>query len=141
MADNRTPAERRKNMQAVKSKNSAAEIKVRKLCHRMGYRFRPHRKDLPGTPDLIFPKLRLCLFVRGCFWHQHPGCKKATLPTTNIEFWKTKLAKNVERDKEVIEKLHETGWHTAIVWECETKKISNLEYRLQSLPQKSAADH
>lgn len=136
MADNRTPAERRKNMQAVKSKNSAAEIKVRKLCHKLGYRFRLHRKDLPGTPDLVFPKLNLCLFTHGCFWHQHPGCKKATLPKTNVEFWKTKLSKNVQRDKEVIEKLHESGWNTEIVWECETKDEHSLEAHLKSLLQK-----
>jgi len=136
MADNRTPAERRKNMQAVKSKNSTAEIKVRKLCHKMGYRFRLHRKDLPGKPDLVFPKLKLCIFVHGCFWHQHPECKKATLPQTNIEFWKSKLSKNVQRDNEVIEKLHEMGWNTEIIWECETKDLYALESHLRSIFQR-----
>lgn len=127
MADNRTPAERRKNMQAVKSKGSAAEMKVRKLCHRLGYRFRLHRKDLPGTPDLVFPKRKLCIFVHGCFWHQHPGCKKATIPQTNTAFWKTKLEKNVVRDKEVVEKLKEMGWNVAVIWECETKDAEKLQ--------------
>jgi DNA mismatch endonuclease (patch repair protein) len=133
MSDNRTSAERKKNMQAVKSKNSVVEIKVRKLCHKMGYRFRLHRKDIPGTPDLVFPKLKLCIFVHGCFWHQHSGCKKATLPKTNIEFWKTKLTKNIKRDEEIITKLHDLGWHTEIIWECETKNIQTLERHLKSL--------
>jgi DNA mismatch endonuclease, patch repair protein len=94
---------------------------VRRLAYALGFRFRLHRRDLPGNPDLVFSKLRLCIFVHGCFWHQHQGCKKARRPTTNTDFWDRKLTANVERDLRVISKLTALGWHTLTIWECQTK--------------------
>jgi len=99
----------------------------------MGLRYRLHRKDLPGSPDLVFPKYRLCLFVHGCFWHQHPGCKYAYKPKSRQEFWLPKLARNAERDKEKGEALQGMGWRVGVIWECETKNPHQLRERILSL--------
>lgn len=109
-------------MAAVKGKNTTPEIQVRQMLHRMGYRFRLHRKDLPGKPDIVLPKHHLCIFVHGCFWHQHPGCKRATIPESNREFWVTKFQGTMERDKRAEKELLEQGWRVCVIWECETKK-------------------
>lgn len=105
----------------IKSKNTKPEMIVRSICHEMGFRYRLHRKDLPGSPDLVFPKHRLCIFVHGCFWHRHPGCKYAYTPKSRPDFWLPKLARNVERDLQVQERLKALGWKVVIVWECHTK--------------------
>jgi DNA mismatch endonuclease (patch repair protein) len=121
-------------MSRVKSRNTKPEILVRSALHNLGYRFRLHRKDLPGSPDVVLPKHRTVIFIHGCFWHQHPGCKKSTLPKQNASFWSTKLARNVEHDKEVRRKLEETGWRVLILWECEVKKLkADLSLMLASL--------
>jgi DNA mismatch endonuclease (patch repair protein) len=112
-------------MSRVKSKNTKPELAVRSILHRMGYRFRLHRKDLPGIPDLILPKFKTVIFVHGCFWHQHEGCKKATLPKQNADFWLDKLTQNIERDRRVQAELEELGWQVFTVWECEVKKGSD----------------
>jgi len=109
-------------MAAVKSKNTAPEIHVRKILHSMGYRFRLHRKDLPGCPDIVLPKHRLCIFVHGCFWHQHPNCKRATLPETRKEFWVEKFKKNKLHHDVAVNELKRLGWRPIVIWECETKK-------------------
>ena len=101
----------------------------------MGFRFRLHRKDLPGTPDVVLPRYRTVIFVHGCFWHRHPGCKKASMPQTNREFWEKKLARNVERDAEVIRELTRTGWRVLVVWECELKNHEALSARLLHVSQ------
>ena len=88
----------------------------------MGYRFRLHRADLPGKPDVVLPKHGIALFIHGCFWHQHPGCTKATLPKRNAEFWREKLEGNAERDARNLEKLRQTGWQPVVVWECEVNR-------------------
>ncbi len=116
-----TPEKRSEVMSLVRSKNTKPELFVRSLLHRMGYRFRLHRKDLPGKPDIVLPKYRAVIFVHGCFWHQHPGCKKATLPKQNAEFWKDKLEGNVRRDEQARHRLEEAGWRVLVVWECEAK--------------------
>lgn len=108
-------------MSKVRSKNTKPERLVRSLLHAAGYRFRLHRTDLPGKPDLVLPKHRVAVFVHGCFWHQHEGCKKATLPKQNADFWAAKLKSNQERDRSVQRRLQDIGWETVIVWECETK--------------------
>lgn len=108
-------------MSRVKSTNSKAELTVRKWLHGRGYRFRLHRRDLPGVPDIVLPKYKMVIFVHGCFWHQHPGCKKATLPKQNREFWATKLARNAQRDREVELLLVESGWQVVTLWECKIK--------------------
>lgn len=117
-------------MQAVRGKDTAPEMMVRKTAHRLGYRFRLHLKDLPGKPDLVFPGKRLCLFVHGCFWHRHPGCTRSSFPETNRNFWEEKFRKNVERDKQVLAQLRELGWRVEIIWQCETKNQAALEKKL-----------
>lgn len=120
--DKLTPEQRSKNMAAVKGKDTTPEIRVRRMLHKMGYRFRLHRKDLPGKPDIVLPRYRLCIFVHGCFWHQHPGCKRATIPEFNREFWVTKFQGTLERDERAEKELRQQGWHVCVIWECETKK-------------------
>ncbi|MDP9440574.1 MAG: very short patch repair endonuclease [Actinomycetota bacterium] len=109
-------------MSRVRSKNTKPELAVRSALHALGYRFRLHRKDLPGKPDVVLPKHRAAVFVHGCFWHQHPGCAKATLPKNNAEFWREKLEGNVARDARNRERLRKLGWRPIVVWECEVKR-------------------
>jgi len=125
--DNLTPKQRANVMAAVRGKDTAPELKVRKALYNLGYRYRLHRKDLPGKPDIVLPKFRTCIFVHGCFWHQHPDCKKATIPKTNRKFWRKKLLKNRERDKRAQEKLKGLGWRVEVVWECDTKSEKMLK--------------
>ena len=120
--------QRSRNMSAIKSKNTKPEIKVRKVLHSMGYRFRLHSKDLPGSPDIVLPKYKTVIFVHGCFWHRHENCKYASTPKTRQEFWNKKFNENILRDKKNLEILSSLGWKIIIIWECEirNKKI-NLE--------------
>ena len=113
--------QRARNMSAIKSKNTKPEIKVRKVLHSMGYRFRLHRKDLPGSPDIVLPKYKTVIFVHGCFWHRHKNCKYASTPKTRQEFWEAKFRENINRDKLNQENLSSKGWKIIIVWECEIK--------------------
>ena len=113
--------QRSRNMSAIKSKNTKPEIAVRKLLHSMGYRFRLHRKDLPGSPDIVLPKYKTVIFVHGCFWHRHENCKYASTPKTRQEFWNKKFNENINRDKINQENLSSKGWKIIIVWECEIK--------------------
>lgn len=105
-------------MSGIKGKNSQPELLVRRLLFASGYRFRLHRRDLPGTPDIVIPGRMVAIFVNGCFWHMHTGCRYAKIPATRPEFWKTKLEANVERDHFAVEKLHALGWRVLWVWEC-----------------------
>jgi DNA mismatch endonuclease (patch repair protein) len=127
--DKITPEQRSLNMARVKSRNTALEIQIRSLVHKLGYRFRLHRKDLPGTPDLIFPKRRSAVFINGCFWHGH-NCSKAKLPASNRIFWEAKIKKNVERDTRVVVQLAEKGWRVLTIWQCQTKDMNALQERL-----------
>ena len=113
--------QRSRNMSAIKSKNTKPEIKVRKVLHSMGYRFRLHSKDLPGSPDIVLPKYKTVIFVHGCFWHRHENCKYASTPKTRQEFWNKKFNENINRDKINQEFLSSKGWKIIIVWECEIK--------------------
>lgn len=108
-------------MSRVKGKDTSPEMRVRRIAHAMGLRFRLHRTDLPGKPDIVFPKYRKVVFVHGCFWHRHPSCKKATLPKSNVDFWRDKFRRNVERDRQNRERLIESGWDVAVIWECQTR--------------------
>lgn len=121
MADNLTKAQRRATMASVKSVDTGPEMIVRHLTHGLGYRYRLHRKDLPGKPDLVFPGRKKIIFVHGCFWHDHEGCPAAKKPASNQDYWLTKLHKNKTRDKNNMIKLQKMGWSTLIIWECETK--------------------
>lgn len=109
-------------MRAIRSKDMKPEMRVRRLAHAMGYRFRLHRKDLAGKPDLVFPSRRAVIFVHGCFWHQHPdpSCKDARLPKSNLEYWKPKLERNQRRDTQNQAELEGGGWRVLVIWECET---------------------
>jgi DNA mismatch endonuclease (patch repair protein) len=122
---------RSKMMASVRSKDTKPEKKVRSLLHVLGYRFRIHRKDLPGNPDIVLVKYKKVIFVHGCFWHQHIGCPKAKRPNTRKEFWDKKLNQNIERDKRNLRELEELGWVPYIIWECETRReavlISSVE--------------
>ena len=115
---------RSRNMRAVRGKDTEPEIAVRKIAHRLGLRFRLHCRNLPGRPDLVFPRWRTVVFVNGCFWHQHRNCRRAKLPRTNRSFWRAKLRRNAERDLDNYSRLRRAGWRVRIVWECNTHKGS-----------------
>lgn len=119
-------------MRAIKSKDTAPELTVRRLAHAMGYRFRLHRKDLPGKPDLVFPKRRKVIFVHGCFWHQHSleRCLDGRRPKSNTGYWDAKLARNVARDAHNQITLEALGWDVLVLWECETAKTEDLRKTL-----------
>lgn len=117
-------------MQSVKSKNTKPEIIVRRLLHSLGYRYRLHRKDLPGKPDIVFPGRKKAILVHGCFWHWH-GCAKGQLPKSRLEYWQPKLAKNVERDRTKQEQLESLGWRVLVVWQCETRDVETLGITLK----------
>ena len=122
--------QRSRNMSAIKSKNTKPEIKVRKVLHSMGYRFRLHSKDLPGSPDIVLPKYKTVIFVHGCFWHRHENCKYASIPKTRKEFWNKKFTENKKRDSEIQEKIKILDWRSVVIWECETKNIENLRDKI-----------
>lgn len=136
--DNHTPEQRHRNMAAVKGKNTKPEVAIRKLLHAQGYRFRLHRKDLPGKPDIVLPKYKTVIFINGCFWHQHEGCKHAAIPATNREFWETKLQGNKARDQRIRAALESQGWRVLSLWECEIKTILTQGF-IPNLPPRDEA--
>lgn len=119
--------QRSRMMARVRNKNTEPEMLVRSTAHRLGYRFRLHRRDLPGSPDLVFPKWRSVVFVHGCFWHRHPGCRRATVPKTRTDFWSAKFAANILRDERAKADLEALGWRVAVIWECEIRSAGDLE--------------
>ena len=126
MADRVDKATRSGIMSKVRSKNTGPEMAVRRALHKAGYRFRVHRSDLPGRPDLAFPKYRVALFVHGCFWHRH-GCKRTTMPASNSDYWAEKFQRTMERDRLARQQLEESEWTTSVIWECELEAgISDL---------------
>ena len=127
MVDDRSVEARSRGMAAVQNKNTKPEIAVRRVLHRMGYRFRLHVRDLPGNPDVVLPRHKVCIFVHGCFWHQHSGCSRATVPSSNTEFWRSKFEKNVARDSFVQSELKRLGWRVCVVWTCLVKDEVKLE--------------
>ncbi len=127
-----TPAERSALMSRIQGKNTKPEILVRSMAHSLGYRFRLHRRDLPGTPDIVFPRLGKVILVHGCFWHQHRGCKYAYKPKSNALFWEKKFTGNRERDNRDTRALRKLGWSVFTVWECETKNVGKLLSRLDA---------
>lgn len=132
MPDRLTPAERSAHMARIRGKHTLPEVRVRQLLHGLGYRFRLHRRDLPGSPDIVLPRLRAVVNVHGCFWHQHPGCRLARLPKTRPEYWLPKLARNAARDEQALRDLAALGWRPLVVWECETKTQEALRTRLRN---------
>jgi DNA mismatch endonuclease (patch repair protein) len=126
VVDSLTKEQRSWNMGRVRSKDTKAELLVRSILHRNGYRFRLHKKGLPGKPDIVLAKYKAVVFVHGCFWHRHKHCPDATVPKSNTEFWVQKFAQNVKRDKANQKVLRKLGWAVIIVWECETAKPDRL---------------
>lgn len=128
--DRLTPSRRSWLMSRVKSVDTTPEWVIRRLVFGMGYRYRLHDKRLPGKPDLVFPSRRKVIFVHGCFWHWHEGCRYASLPKTNTEFWTAKFVRNRERDCEIQRKLNDAGWQALVVWQCELRNIEQLKRTL-----------
>lgn len=118
-------------MARIGPKDSSPELRVRKVLHRLGYRFRLHRRELPGTPDICFIRKQKVIFVHGCFWHRHDGCKKTTSPKTRVNFWEEKFVANKARDGRNIVALNKMGWKVAVVWECESNDPELLERKLK----------
>lgn len=131
--DRLTPEERSRNMARIRSHNTKPEKTVRHLVTALGLRYRLHRRDLPGKPDLVFGPRRTVLFVHGCFWHQHANCRAGRMPTAHRDFWSAKLTRNTERDAETKRALQQLGWRVLTVWECETKHPEKLQRRLARL--------
>jgi DNA mismatch endonuclease (patch repair protein) len=129
--DNVEPETRGRMMRAVRGKNTKPELAVRAMAHAMGFRFRLHRPDLPGTPDIVFPSLQSVILVHGCFWHRHRGCPATTTPKANFDFWSAKFMRNVERDRACIKALRKQGWRVLVVWECQARDSVRLQYRLR----------
>lgn len=122
MSDRISTEKRSWNMSQVRSKDTSIEVTVRKYLFHEGFRYRKNDKRLPGKPDVVLPKYRTVIFVHGCFWHRHEGCKRASMPATRVEFWQAKFNKNVENDRKNKVLLSESGWHVIVIWECEIKK-------------------
>lgn len=121
MADVHTPAQRSYNMSRIRSKDTAPEVRLRSLLHQSGLRFRLHGKDLPGRPDIVLPGAKVAVFVHGCFWHRHQGCRYSSMPSSNVDFWEQKFGRTVERDQENIQSLGDLGWEVIVAWECQVK--------------------
>ena len=131
MVDRLTPERRSYLMSRVRAKDTTPELRVRRLAHALGFRFRLHRRDLAGKPDLVFPRLGKIIFVHGCFWHRHTGCALATHSKSRTEYWEAKFKRNVERDQWVRSELQAQGWEVLVVWECETRNLDTLEAKLR----------
>ncbi|MBX5128513.1 DNA mismatch endonuclease Vsr [Rhizobium lentis] len=128
-----TREQRSRMMSGIRGKNTRPELAVRKAAHALGYRFRLHRKDLPGSPDLVFPRKNTVVFVHGCYWHRHEGCRYCYIPKSNVEFWATKFKKNIARDQRVREELEQRGWRVVTLWECEAADEEDLRIRLKEV--------
>ena len=128
-----TPEQRSWNMSRIRNRDTKPELIVRSLLHRKGYRFRLHRKDLPGKPDIVLPRFKKIIFVHGCFWHRHEECRYAYSPKSRVSFWQNKFSQNVKRDKEVKEALSQLGWQVHVIWECETKKAQLMERTINEI--------
>jgi DNA mismatch endonuclease (patch repair protein) len=128
-------------MARIKGRDTAPERAVRSVIHLLGYRFRLHRKDLPGRPDIVLPRLHLVVFVHGCFWHRHQGCTNCTTPTTNRAFWLAKFKANVERDARNQRALRRSGWRVVTIWECETEAPDRLRRRVSAVLDRATGTH
>ena len=133
MTDVFSTSKRSEVMSRICGKDTRPELQVRSIVHRLGYRFRLHGKDLPGSPDLVLPRLKTVIFVHGCFWHRHRGCRYATTPSTRRAFWQAKFDANVDRDKRTSASLRHLGWSVITVWECQLRKPDRVVARLERL--------
>ncbi len=132
MTDIYEPRKRSEIMSRIRGRGTKPELIVRRIAHRLGFRYRLHRKDLPGRPDIVFPRHRAVIMVHGCFWHRHPGCKLASNPKTRESFWKSKLEENVARDRRNEAALRDLGWRVMVIWQCETKDLEGVAARIKS---------
>ena len=132
MADVFSKERRSEIMRNITPRDSSTELYVRSLVHRLGFRFRLHVRELPGKPDIVLPRLQKIILVNGCFWHSHRGCKKSSIPKSNIDFWKTKLLRNAARDRENRQMLTKLGWEVLTVWQCQLRKPEQLREKIQS---------
>lgn len=137
--DVHTPAQRSFNMSRIRSRDTKPEHKVRSMLHKLGYRFRLHQSNLPGHPDIVLPKYKTLIYVHGCFWHRHEGCRFATTPATNTEKWMKKFNENIARDARNKKEAQQLGWTPIVVWECETRDTTELSRRLDSLLKSNSA--
>lgn len=128
--DHLTPAARSAHMRRIRKRDTKPEMLVRRAAHALGFRFRLHRRDLPGSPDLTFPRHRKVIFVHGCFWHQHEGCRLKRQPKSRLDYWLPKLERNVSRDCEAQARLAKLGWDALVIWECETRDYPRVTTRL-----------
>jgi len=126
MADRISKEHRSWNMSRIRSTNTRPELIVRLLLHKMGYRFRLHRKDLPAKPDIVIPKFKTVIFVHGCFWHKHKRCVDGHIPASNRNYWKSKIDSNVKRDKKNLKELKKMGWSVLVIWECQCKNANKI---------------
>jgi DNA mismatch endonuclease (patch repair protein) len=126
MTDSITSERRSDNMRKITSRDTKPEVLVRKLLFRLGYRFRLHRRDLPGRPDIVFPGRSKVIFVHGCFWHQHQDCREGHIPASRQEYWIPKLTRNTRRDYEHVLELKRLGWEVLVIWECQTMQIDRV---------------
>ena len=133
MPDTLSQTQRHKCMSSIQGKNTKPEILVRKGLHARGFRFRLYNKKLPGSPDIVLPKYGVVIMVNGCFWHGHKGCRYATKPKTNVEFWETKIARNRHRDEVTAAHLEALGWTVITIWECELRGASSVDARVDAL--------
>lgn len=140
LKDRLTKAQRSLHMSRIRGKDTSPEMIVRSLVHRMGYRFRLHRRDLPGTPDLVFPRLKAVIFVHGCFWHRHSCVNGRSIPETRREFWLAKFAGNRQRDQRNIARLRRAGWRVLVVWECQLRRHGRGEEAVKRFLAAAAAE-
>lgn len=120
-------------MRGNRRANTKPELIVRQVLHRLGYRYRLHRADLPGKPDIVFTRRRVVIQVHGCFWHQHRGCSLRSMPRSNQSYWRAKLMRNVARDRQSMKALESLGWHVLVIWECETQDVEKLSLKLKNV--------
>ncbi len=132
MTDIFDPEKRSEIMSRIRGRDTKPELIVRRIAHGLGFRFRLHRKDLPGRPDIVFPRHQAVIVVHGCFWHRHPGCKRASSPKTRVRYWQNKFEDNVVRDKRNETALRDLGWKVMLIWECETKDHEAVAARIES---------
>ena len=140
MADVFDPAKRSEIMSRIRGRDTKPELLVRRIAHGLGFRFRLHRRDLPGCPDIVFPKYRAVIQVHGCFWHRHPDCRFASSPKTRVEYWTKKFEGNVQRDRRNERALTDLGWRTMVIWECETKDTKAVAARIESFLREKDSD-
>lgn len=140
MADFLSPEQRSERMSRIRSKDTVPELALRRELHRQGLRYRLDNSHLPGKPDLVFPRHRAVVFVHGCFWHRHVGCKVASMPKSNTDFWKAKFERNMERDSRVAKALAAMGWRVFVAWECELQSKARIEITAERIAREISAE-